>query len=175
VQVGPYSYRVLRPASPLRAVLTREQELIVARRDGLRMLALARLVGDRTLVAFPLRDASGIPFDLVLADETLRFPAARWSDVRQRLGAGRLERHAPHLPGPATTRRRPEVRPEATRHAVLVPVDAQRTDLNRLSNGESDLGYLRVRILDESSESIQPVGGFSRGEAVPAPTSVHSP
>ncbi|MER7007086.1 hypothetical protein ABT297_29165 [Dactylosporangium sp. NPDC000555] len=140
---------MLRPARPLRgAVLTRAQELVVTRRDGLRMLGLAELVGDRTLVAFPLRDEKGIPYDLVLADESLRFPAARWSDVRQRLGSGRPEPHGARTPSGPPPKRRPEVRPESTRHALLIPVDAYRTDLDRLRQGELDLGYLRIRLTD---------------------------
>jgi hypothetical protein len=147
VQVGPYAYRVLRPARPPRgAVLTRDGELRVTRREGLRMLAFAELVGERTLVAFGVRDERGIPVDLVLADEALRFPAARWSDVRARLGAGHRERHARRAAGPLS-KRRPPVRPEAARHALLIPVDAPRTDLARLRRGELDLGYLRISLV----------------------------
>ncbi|GAA4262548.1 hypothetical protein GCM10022255_099640 [Dactylosporangium darangshiense] len=148
VQVGPYAYRVLRPARPPRgAVLTRDRRLRVARREGLRMLAIAELVGERTLVAFPLRDERGIPFDLVLADESLKFPAARWSDVRQRLGAGRAELHVRREPaGSPPSRRRADVKPDETRHALIIPVDAHRTDLARLRRGELDLGYLRIEL-----------------------------
>ncbi|WP_432825265.1 hypothetical protein [Dactylosporangium sp. CA-092794] len=148
MQAGPYSYRVLRPAYPLTgAVLTRAGELRVPRRTALRMLALAELAGDRTLVAFPLRDPAGIPYDLVLADESLRFPAERWSDIRQRLGAGHPERHLPQaLAAGPPPRRAPQPRPAATRHALIVPLDAHRTDLARLRRGELDLGHLRVSL-----------------------------
>ncbi|MEV6929795.1 hypothetical protein AB0M46_35620 [Dactylosporangium sp. NPDC051485] len=138
---------MFRPAFTPAAVLTHDRELLAGRRTALRMLALAELVGDRTLVAFPLRDGRGIPFDLVLADEGLHFPAARWSDVRQRLGAGRPEPHWTRPAAPAAKRRK-DARAEATRHALVVPVDPPRTDLERLRRGELDLGYLRVRLTD---------------------------
>jgi hypothetical protein len=115
----------------------------VIRRDALRMLALAELVAGRTLVAFPLRDERGIPYDLVLAPEELRFPAARWSDVRQRLGPGRIERHA--RPAAAGAPSRSKRRAEATRHALLVPMDAQGADLARARRGDS--GVLRVALV----------------------------
>ncbi|WP_432972814.1 hypothetical protein [Dactylosporangium sp. CA-233914] len=138
---------MLRPARPLcAAVLTRAGELHVTRRTALRMLALAELTGERTLVAFPLRDERGIPVDLVLADEGLRFPAGRWSDVRQRLGPGRPERHHARPPAAEAPKRRGDLRPERTGHALLIPLDAGRTTLDRLRRCELDLGYLRVRI-----------------------------
>ncbi|WP_433045082.1 hypothetical protein [Dactylosporangium sp. CS-033363] len=108
---------MLRPLRPLRdTVVTRTGELRTTRRDALRMHALAPLATERTLVAFPLRDERGIPFDLVLADEALKFPVERWSDVRARLGAGRIELHAAH--GIRTTPAKPRL--EAGRHALLV-------------------------------------------------------
>ncbi|MGI5242768.1 hypothetical protein [Dactylosporangium sp. CA-139066] len=147
VQVGPYAYRVLRLARPSRgAVLIRDRELCVSRREGLRMLALAELAAERTIVVFPVRDERGIPRDLVLADESLKFPAARWSDVRARLGAGRRERHVKREPAGPPPKRRSPARPEAARNALLIPVDAHRTDVERLRRGELDLGYLRVAL-----------------------------
>lgn len=146
MQVGSYAYRVLRPARPLRTAVLHAGSpptLRTTRRDALRMLALAELVSDRTLVAFPLRDERGIPFDLVLAEEALRFPASRWSDVRARLGPGRLERHAARaaVPPPSS---RPKRAADTARHALLLPVSA----VARMRGGELDLGYFRVVLLD---------------------------
>ncbi|MFI5910474.1 hypothetical protein [Dactylosporangium sp. NPDC051541] len=123
-------------------MLTSSGELRVARRDALRMLALAELLTDRTLIAYPLRDERGIPCELVLALDTLRFPAARWSDVRERLGPGRVTRCA--VAAPAATAAGKPRRPEWARRALFVPVDAQWTDLRRLRQADLDLGYLRV-------------------------------
>ncbi|GAA3452761.1 hypothetical protein [Dactylosporangium matsuzakiense] len=133
---------MLRPARPLPGVLTSSGELRVTRRAALRMLALAGLLADRTLVAFPLRDERGLPCDLVLALDTLRFPAARWSDVRSRLGAGRIALCAEGAPA-AESAGKPR-RPESAGRALLVSVDAQWSDLTRLRRGELDLGHLRV-------------------------------
>jgi hypothetical protein len=140
VQVGPYAYRVLRPATPLRRTLltpaspaspastssdgTRGLHLHITRRDGARLLRLASLVASRTLAAFPLRDAQGRPHDLVLVDEALQFPPDRWSDVRQRLGAGRLDRLTPHpdAAAPPQDRRRSPTDPQVvvSRTATLL-------------------------------------------------------
>ncbi|WP_433076208.1 hypothetical protein ACQP1P_31120 [Dactylosporangium sp. CA-052675] len=103
------------------------------------MLALASLAGDRTLVAFPLRDERGLPFDLVLS--RLPFPVSRWSDVRARLGPGRLTLLAP-APQPAASGSRPRL--ESTRHALLAPL----ADLPRVRAGELDLGYFRIVLTD---------------------------
>ena len=146
MQVGSYAYRVLRPARPLRTAVLDPgppATLRTTRRDALRMLALAELARDRTLVAFPLRDERGIPFDLVLAAEALQFPAARWSDARARLGPGRLERHAAR-PAPPAAPSRSRRGADMARHALVLPV----TDLARVRGGELDLGYLRVVLLD---------------------------
>jgi hypothetical protein len=148
VRVGRYAYRVLRPARPLRgAVLAQGPELLVPRRDGIRMLALASLATERILVDLPLRDASGRPVDLVVADEELRFPAERWSDVRQRLGVGRLERHTPAPDGyhPVSHPKRAAPGAQATRHALVISCSP--TDLKRLREGDTDLGFLRVHVL----------------------------
>nr|BFE56791.1 hypothetical protein GCM10020063_013170 [Dactylosporangium thailandense] len=141
MRVGSYAYRVLRPARPIRgAVVTRAGELRAPRRDALRMLALASLAGDRTLIAFPLRDERGLPFDLVLS--SLPFPVARWSDVRARLGPGRVTLLAP-APAPAAPGSKPRL--ESTRHALLAPL----ADLPRVRAGELDLGYFRIVLSDQ--------------------------
>ncbi|WP_433617353.1 hypothetical protein ACQP2P_17665 [Dactylosporangium sp. CA-139114] len=131
VQVGSYTYRVLRPARPIRgAVVTPDGELRASRRDALRMLALASLAADRTLAALPLRDERGLPFDLVL--NSLPFPVSRWSDVRARLGPGRLTLLAP---APQRTASGSKPRLESTRHALLAPL----ADVPRVRAGELDL------------------------------------
>ena len=176
VQAGPYAYRVLRPAGPLRgAVLAhdpdeRHVQVTVSRRDGGRILRLAGLVGGRTLVLCPMRGPGGRPADLVLVDEALRFPPERWSDVRQRLGTGRIERAvpAPDLAGAAAPRRRGAAEPEvaAFRAATLLYAapEAFRDGIKLLADGAPSLELGRRGTL-----SIHEIRSVRGGQAAPGP------